>query len=237
MARPIGGYRDANGMKIPGSTSVLKNINTMDTDILCNWAAKMQREGKDWRVVRRSAGAMGSILHDLCENRLPNALDPLADRPGSIKDASFDAAWEGLQKSYEAIRAWYVKYGPKVVYAEEPLGSDKYLYAGTPDAVVVFPDDIPEYGVLAGQPWLLDYKTGRIIGAKEVAQMASYRQLLSENSKYDVRGAILIHAPTTAPGHMQPVVLDSLVLDRGWLIFEAALVVERQLPALREVFE
>lgn len=233
MARPIGGYRNEDGTKIPGATSVLKNINTMDSDILCNWAAKMQREGKDWRKVRRDAGAAGSVLHDLCENRLPNDLDPVADRPPNVEDEK----WDGLQKSYAAIRAWYVKYGPKVVFAEEPLHSKEHGFAGTPDAVVVFPSDIPEYGVLAGQPWLLDYKTGRIIGAKEVAQMASYRKLLSENGRYDVKGSILIHAPTTAPGHMQPVVLDSLVLDRGWLIFEAALVVERQLPALREVFE
>jgi hypothetical protein len=102
---------------------------------------------------------------------------------------------------------------------------------------VVFPADVPEYGVIGGEPWLLDYKTGRMIGAKEVAQMSSYRKLLSENKRYDVKGAILIHAPTTDPGYMRPVILDSLTLDRGWLVFEAALEVGKQLPALAEACE
>lgn len=233
MARPAFGYRNAAGEKIPGSTSVLKHIQTMDSDILCNWAAKLAKKGQDWRAYRKSAGEKGTALHELCETKLPNALDPVADRPEGMDEE----VWKGLQLSYEAIRAWYVKHEPKLIFAEEALISEEYQYAGTPDCVWTFPRDIAEYGVKAGEAWLGDYKTGKMLGAKEVAQMASYRTLLRDNKIADVKGALLIHAPTTQPGYMRVVVLDSATLDLGWVLFAAGLDVFAALPQLEGVCE
>lgn len=239
MARPAYGYRNAAGKKVPGSTTVLKNVSTMDTDILCNWAARLAREGKDWRAARRTAGEHGSFLHDLCEKRLPHPLDLAADKPPEVSvvqgPKGEPSAWDKLQLSYAAVLEWYVKYGPRVVFAEQPLVSEAFQFGGTPDAVVVFPADIADYAIIGGEPWLLDYKTGRMIGAKEVAQMAAYRQLLMEKELYSVRGAILIHAPTVQAGYMRPVVLNSDTLDLGWDVFLAALKVGERLPKLEEV--
>jgi hypothetical protein len=232
MARPAFGYRNANGDKVPGSTTVLKYATFMDTDILCNWAAKLAKEGKDWKLVRRSAGEHGSHLHDLCEKRLPHVLST-ADRVPGLDDAT----WGKLVQSYDAIRDWYVKYEPKVVYAEEPLVSEAFQFAGTPDAVWLLGKDIPYDGGVfpAGSQVLGDYKTGRMVGAKEIAQMASYRQLLKENGIADVVGSILIHAPTAQPGYMRPIALDAGVLDLGWEAFLAAKSVMNLLPKLSEV--
>lgn len=175
MARPAMGYRNAAGKKIPGVTTVLKHVSTMDSDILCNWAARLAREGKDWKVARRQAGEHGTFLHELCEKRLPHNLDLVADKAPEVEAA----AWEKLQLSYKAIQAWYVAQEPKLIYAEEALVSEKFQFAGTPDAVWTFPRDIANYGLKAGDAWLGDYKTGRMVGSKEVAQMAAYRQLLA----------------------------------------------------------
>lgn len=229
MARPAFGYLNKAGDKVPGVTTVLKNVSTMDTDILCNWAARMAREGRDWRNVRRDAGKHGSLLHDLCEKRLPHDLG-VADRPPEVNEDD----WYKLQLSYKAIADWYVKHEPKIIYAEEPLVSEEYQFAGTPDAVWNLTKDVAPWK--AGAQVLGDYKTGKMIGPKEVAQMAAYRQLLRENDIASVEGCILIHAPTARPGFMNPVVLDKTALDLGWLIFTAALEVEKALPPLREVF-
>src|SRR6266542_423234 len=215
MARPQFGYRNAAGKKIPGSTTVLKSVSLMDSDILCGWAAKLARMGKDWKSERSAAGAHGTMLHELCETRLPDALDAMEDKPAGATDV----AWGKLQASYAAIREWYLKYGPKVIFAEQPLVSEAHQFGGTPDGVVEFPQDVPAYGVLAGDPWLFDYKSGSMVGAKEVAQMASYRQLLREAKGWSVRGAILLHAPTKEPGYMRPVILDGAALDLGWTVF------------------
>jgi hypothetical protein len=226
------GYRSAAGKKLPGSTSVLKYVATMDSDILCSWAAKEARQGRDWRQTRQSAGDHGTLVHELCETKLPNALVD-TDRPEGVSDED----WQKLQATYAAIREWYLKHEPKLVFAEEPLVSAAFNFGGTPDGVVVFPRDIPEYKVKAGDPWLLDYKTGSMVGAKEVGQMASYRQLLAEAKDIRVEGAILIHAPTKTPGYMRPVILDRDCLNDGWDLFRAGLCIGDIVPRLAAACE
>jgi hypothetical protein len=220
VARPAGGY-SKDGNKVLGSTSVLKYLQFMDGDILCNWAAKLAREGKNWRTVRSDAGKHGSLLHDLAEFKLPAALDPVKDRPR----ATGDETWEKLQLTYAAVREWFLLYRPEVVFHEEPLYSDEYGFAGTPDGVAVFPQEM--YGVAPGVHVLYDYKTGGMIGAKEVCQMASYRQLLKEARGIEVAGAILIHAPTKEPGYMRPVFLPPEALDMGFEAFKCGLTISK----------
>ena len=234
MARPNMGYRNAAGKKVPGTTTVLKSLSLLDSDILCSWAAKLARAGQDWRATRAAAGAHGTMLHELCETRLPNALDPEKDRPAALTS---EEQWEKLKLSYAAIRTWWLQHEPRLLLAEEPLVSELYQFGGTPDGLVSFPRDIPAYGVVAGEPWLFDYKTGSQVGGKEVAQMSAYRQLLLETKGVAVHGAILIHAPTKEPGYMRPVVIPSSALDTGWQLFAAALTVYRGAPVLAAVCE
>jgi hypothetical protein len=223
MARPQRGYRNAADKKVPGSTTVLKYVQTMDGDILCSWAAKLARAGQDWRKVRQDAGDHGTMLHELCETKLPNALIE-ADKP----TAATPEAWEKLKASYSAIEEWWLNKTPKMLIAEEPLVSEQFQFGGTMDACV-------ELDMGNGrEPWLLDYKTGSMVGAKECAQMASYRQLLSECKGVRPVGAILIHAPTKEPGYMRPVKLDAATLDAGWAIFQAALTVGKAIKIIEE---
>jgi hypothetical protein len=221
MARPQLGYRNSAGKKVPGVTTVLKNIQTMDGDILCAWAAKLARAGEDWRKVRQAAGDHGTMLHELCETKLPNALAD-GDRPAGATDE----AWEKLRASYSAIRDWCLAHNPKTLIAEVPLISEEYQFGGTLDACV-------ELDMGNGlEPWILDYKTGSMVGAKECAQMAAYRHLLAENKGLMVAGALLIHAPTKEPGYMRPVRLDAEVLDLGWELFMAARTVARNVAII-----
>lgn len=229
MARPAFGYLNKAGQKVPGSTTVLKNVSLMDTDILCNWAARLAREGKDWKKERRTAGEHGTFLHELCEKRLPNDLVDGDRLPGMG-----DIQWERLKLSYAEILKWYRENEPKIIFAEEAMVSEAFQFAGTPDAVWTFEKGLPQYSVLPGQAVLGDYKTGGMVGAKEIAQMASYRQLLKENGIADVVGSILIHAPTKQPGYMRPIWLSPMILDLGWKVFEAALSVEACKPELQK---
>lgn len=210
MARPQYGYRNAAGRKVPGVTTVLKNVQTMDGDILCSWAAKLARAGQDWRQVRSAAGDHGTMLHELCETKLPHALAD-GDRPA----AATDEAWEKLKLTYAAVRAWWLRETPVIISAEEALVSERYQFGGTYDALVEW----------RGQPWLLDYKTGSQVGAKEVAQMAAYREMLDECKGVRPVGAVLVHAPTKEPGYVRPVVLPTEALDAGWRLFLAGLEV------------
>lgn len=226
MGRPTYGYRNAADRKVPGVTTILKEVTAgMDTDILCSWSARLAREGKDWKTERNKAGGHGTALHELCEKRMPSIL---AEEDRRVcPDAVTDEAWVKLQSSYAAIRAWWLKNSPRVLIAEEALVSEAYQFGGTLDAMVE----------LEGQPWLLDYKTGSMVGAKEVAQMAAYRRLLHEVKGIVVVGAVLIHAPTRDAGYVRPVRLSATALDLGWDLFEAALSAHRIVPLLAEACE
>lgn len=234
MARPAMGYLNKAGQKVPGSTTVLKSVSTMDTDVLCAWAARLAREGKDWRSERRNAGEHGTALHELCETKLPHPLTD-ADRPLTVSNLAVPgtlSAWGKLKLSYEEIRKWYVQHEPKIIYAEEALISEAFQFAGTPDCVWTFARGLEEYGVKPGEAVLGDYKTGGMVGAKEVAQMSSYRVLLKENGIADVVGAILLHAPTKQAGFMRPVWLSPEILDIGWDVFQCGLRIGERLPKL-----
>lgn len=236
MARPQLGYRNGEGRKIIGSTSVLKYVQTMDSDILCSWAAKLARQGKDWKSERSAAGDHGTMLHELCETRLPHALVE-ADKPANATPE----AWEKLKLTYAAIRELWRLWTPQLVFAEEPLVSELHQFGGTLDGCAKFPHGAGLPGgplvIRPGATWLYDFKTGSQVGAKEVGQMASYRQLLLECKGIEVEGAVLLHAPTKEPGYVRPVFLDSSALDDGWELFKCGLVVNGVIPRLQALTE
>jgi hypothetical protein len=218
MARPSYGYRNAAGKKIVGTTTLLGILNSSgSSDFLLDWAAKLQREGKNWKEVRNQAGAHGTLLHEMCEKHLPN--DPV--RPEGVPDEQ----WEKLRSSYVSLAGWWKREAPKTVLAEEPLVSEKYQYGGTLDGLMEW----------NGGLWLYDFKTGSQVGAKEVCQMAMYRQLLDECKGLRPCGAVLLHAPTKEPGYMHPVVIQESDLDLAWEVCLHLLAIYRMLPALKAV--
>lgn len=226
MARPSYGYRNADGKKIVGTTTVCGLVNfSGSSDFLLDWAAKLQREGVNWKEYRNSLGEHGTVLHELCEHFLPGEpVRPLTTEKGKPIG---DEQWTKLLASYKAIAAWWSKEKPEVVMAEKPLVSERYQYGGTLDGLMRW----------RGALWLYDFKSGSQVGAKEVVQMAAYRQLLDECEGQRPIGAVLIHAPTKDPGYMRTVVCEERDLDAGWLVFERALDIYRALPALKEVAE
>jgi hypothetical protein len=229
LARPSYGYRNKDDKRVPGVTTVLGVTNGgMSPDALCGWAVKLSKQGKNFKQERELAGAHGTMLHELCETKLPNDLVE-ADRP----EGCDDNRWAALKASYGAILAWERKHAPKTVLAEKPLVSELYQYGGTLDRVATMSTE----PYVQDGPWLLDYKTGSHIGPKEVAQMAAYRQLLRECEGIDVQGAVLIHAPTRDAGYMRPIRLTPAMLDIGWSYFESSLRVYRCIPPLAEVCE
>ena len=223
MARPVYGYRNSADKKVVGSTTALKAVTFMDSDILCGWTEKVTKLGKSWRAERNAAGAHGTIFHELAEHHLPMPWCPEWAELASLPAPQV----EKLKASYEAVRAWWLENKPKVIHAEEALVSEDYQFGGTFDAVVE----------LWGALWLLDYKTGSMVGAKECAQMASYRRLLLEKKDIVIEGAVLIHAPTKHPGTMRAVKLTGEMLDAGWDIFRIGLEVGPKVKALDAVME
>ena len=229
MARPSLGYRNAADKKVPGVTTILKQVAAgMDSDVLCRWVHKLATAGLDWYEERDKAGKHGTLLHELAEFHLPM---PFCHEWPEVKGKP-DEQVAKLKATYDAIRAWWLKEQPAAVAAEEALVSESLQFGGTFDAVVQFPEGSVYPGL-----WLLDYKTGSQVGVKECAQMSAYRLLLHEVKGMRIAGAILIHAPTKHPGTIRPVRLDAAALDLGEKVFLSALDLTRLVREIKAVME
>ena len=60
-------YRSASMRVVPSVTDVLDGWKHDGVDALMGWAAKLQRNGKDWKEERDRAADFGSAIHELTE--------------------------------------------------------------------------------------------------------------------------------------------------------------------------
>ena len=72
MSRPKGGYKLADGTKVPGVTTVIGKLK--DAGPLMYWAWQQGVEGKDFRETRDAAASAGTVVH---------AFWPVGCRPAS----------------------------------------------------------------------------------------------------------------------------------------------------------
>lgn len=164
------GYRDANGLKVPGVTTILSK--GLPKPALVNWAARTAAEFAidNWAMLNdlpiserlemirkapdstKSAAALrGTKLHDAAETL--------------IETGSVDVEPEQvpLVESYAAfLHDW--KVAPEFV--EAAVYSVRHGYAGTLDLIATLAD---------GQRWLLDIKTSKGVYGDMALQLAAYR--------------------------------------------------------------
>lgn len=176
MPTPRKGYF-IDGERVPSVTQVLGIASFIPSDALCQWAAKLAREGKDWREERNRAGTVGSAIHDAIE-RLP--AEP--ERPEDFTDGE----WNRVVMATKAHAAWVARRKPKVVLQELQLVSRELRVGGTPDLLVRIGEDV----------YLTDHKSSKSVDAKAVAQVAAYARMVEEAFPHvSVSGAIIFHHP------------------------------------------
>lgn len=107
-------------------------------------------KGSPWRS-RDKAADLGSLIHDYAEAHVLGAARPEAPPEAQAHLAHFNAFLEDYQ--------------PEYVMTEATVFNRRYGWAGTLDAIA----DI------AGERWLIDYKTGKGIYAESAVQLSAYR--------------------------------------------------------------
>lgn len=233
MARPRGGYFDAEGNRIPGVTTV---IGALDKPALVGWAGKLcAQAGWDaakrgavgppyWRDVcygvRDRAAEDGTAAHDLFERHLQGQ-SPAYIRQHAESQCYRDGAWQ----AYENAKQWLGNLALtfEVWPHERPLISEIYGYAGTPDALARDAD---------GKVWLADWKTGGLY-PEMVLQMAAYRELLHEVEGISVVGAHLVRFSRDS-GDFTHHQIAGDALDLGWAAFRPLLDVYVAMGAVRK---
>ena len=164
------GYKDANGTKVPGVTTLLSK--GLPKPALVNWAA---RTAAEYAVDNWDALAAASVSERLEQIRnAPNANKNAAALRGTkLHDAAQQLQEQGvvdvdpeqlpLVESYLAFcTAWDLH----AEYVESAVYSVTHGYAGTLDLIATLND---------GKRWLLDLKTSKGVYGDMALQQAAYR--------------------------------------------------------------
>lgn len=179
MGRPANGYRNADGKRIPGVTTILGRFK--DSGGLIHWAWQTGMDGNDYRAVRDRAAEAGTIAHALveCHIKLVTAdTDELKEQATADHKALNQqcvevetAIMDKAEQAYMAYCKWESQTKVEIVAQEMPLVSEVYQFGGTPDAI----------GTIGGELCLLDWKTSNSVYTDYILQIAAYKALWEEN--------------------------------------------------------
>lgn len=123
-----------DGQRLPSVTSLLR---ILDKPALLDWAARLAKEGVEWRDVRDEAGERGHNAHRL-------VLDVLTGRQRRLSSLPEEHRAYG-----QAVMAWVASRNPRPLYTEKLVASVQHGYSGRLDLIC----DLD-----GGRP-IVDYKT------------------------------------------------------------------------------
>lgn len=162
MARPYAGYKNAAGVKIPGTTTVIGRFK--ESGGLLQWAFRQGQSGAASLYEKRDeAAAAGTIAHDLIEHTiLGKPFDP-----GQLDAALYAKA----QNAHSQFLEWREQSRIEIIATEHVYVSERYQFGGTIDAIG---QD------MKGRIVLVDWKTSNAVYQDYLVQLAAYALLLEE---------------------------------------------------------
>jgi RecB family exonuclease len=169
---------------------------------LLGWAAKLAREGKDFKAERTRSADVGTAIHD--------CLERYEETPARAAWMD-DGEWARLLDARKAWVGWLTDFSPEIIAQERQLVSVKYRAGGTFDNLIR----------LNGKVYVGDHKSGKSVDrAKVSAQLAFYGALVQETMGIGVDGALVFHYP--ANGKFRVIEMGMEELTRGMELFQAA---------------
>lgn len=209
-------YKLADGTKVPGSTTIL---GVLDKPGLVYWAWNLGRDGIDPNKQRDEAATIGTLAHYRVACDMRGVEPDLKDyTPEQVRRSDFSiATWQ----------RWKAGKTLEPIHIEQPFVSEAFRYGGT----------IDWYGLVNGEPTLIDCKTSSGIYDEHKAQTASYVKLLREHGK-PVKRAIVLRLGRTEDDKDEPIENMSHTLSTRdaricWQIFVACHEIYELRKALR----
>ncbi len=166
MARPKGGYRLKDGTRVPGVTTIIGRFK--DSGGLLWWAFEQGQKFERGEISglyekRDQAAEAGTLCHDMVEAHIRKWEMPDLEK--------YDPELVLLaQQGFENYIRWEKTTNIEVVETEKSLVSERYGYAGTPDAIMA-----------DGQLSIGDWKTSNGVYVDMIIQLAAYKNLWEEN--------------------------------------------------------
>lgn len=249
MPTPSKGYYNKSGIRVPGTTTIIKSSQSAEGLVYWAWniAYAPYRETRAMleKIVQQGAVDSGT-LHD-CKTILAKP-DPdfrakrdNAANVGTIVHARIDAWTRNMQfdaKPYEspeipdpaaasqigfnAFLEWAGATKFKLVEAEMQLVSEEYNYGGTPDVMMV-----------REKTTVGDYKTGDLRPTSLLPQLAAYQHLLREHGhKIEDNGAHAMSINRETGGFIHRYFTPEEVA-RGWNVFTTMLKLHQLMKEMK----
>jgi hypothetical protein len=178
MSKHQSPYKDKDGMRLPGVTTITGQELGWNKGVLINWANKKGLEGISTAEYTDNLADIGTLAHRMILDGLQGDVTDISNySPNQVKKA------ENCLLSYHE---WAKDKALKPILLEERLVSETYKFGGTPDY----------YGEVDGKLTLLDYKTGGIFDEHLVQVAGGYLMLLEENG-YKVDSVQILGIPRT----------------------------------------
>jgi hypothetical protein len=157
-------YRIKNGTLVPGVTTVL---GIMNKPALGKWMWQCGKDGVPWPIPKEATAGVGTIAHYKIHCFL------------SDEKEEYGTGWEEehiktAQIPFEKFYDYYSSRGGVAILSEYSMVHETHGYGGTMDLLVETREGIE----------LWDIKTSKAIYEENYIQLAAYKMLLDQDSKY-----------------------------------------------------
>jgi len=175
MPHPKGGYRNKDGKRIPGVTTIIGRFK--DSGALLWWAYSQGQAAERGEInslydKRDEAAEAGTLAHLMVECHINKEnFEPDQD----YSEDTYALAEQG----FENYLHWADNNNLVIVEQEIELVSELYQYGGCPDAIGY--DN-------SGNLCLIDWKTSNGVYPDYIIQLAAYKQLWEENNSDRITG-------------------------------------------------
>ena len=213
-------YKGIGDKLYPGVTTVLGNLG-WNKSILMAWAAKMERQNKDYKAESKEAAEIGTLGHLLAEAYLQGIV-PDAE----VVNAYSEKQIEKASNAVYALKVWQEQSNLKLFATEAKLISNKYEYGGTAD--ILFSD-------ATGDLHLADLKTGNGTYADYILQLAAYAVAAEETYDRLVKRVHILRfgKNKSATFHHSSWGLDDI--DKAFEVFKHLLAIHKMRPEIEEL--
>ena len=171
-------YKNAEGKRVPGTTTIISQNLGWNKQALLWWANQMGLDGKNHRDIAQKEADAGTLAHAMIEADIKQKEMP-EGFPKNIVDKA--------ETCYLNFLEWKETVNFKVLDTEVHLVSEKYQYGATPDCLAE----------IKGKASLFDWKTGSGLYPDMLIQLAAYANVIEEVHSVD---KIFLHPFTNLSG-------------------------------------
>ncbi len=222
--KPHTKYILSDGTETVGA-STIAGINK-PVDPLRGWAARLAREGKDWRKERDMTADVGHLAHFMIECHLAGEEMDLSE----YSDDDIHTA----QLAFEKFMNYWTKNDVQIVASELILVSDKLRYGGTLDLLGIQDEDLI----------LFDWKTSKQIYDSHLMQAVGYKKLFENRNltpmerawtaiPKKIKKVCIVRVGRDVKSNFQQKWIEPAKINKYWACFKARLAVYNADRALK----